>query len=106
MYCEIDNDLALDMLMDRVEVWTDDITTKELYEQMYEHAIDEGLFDGGEFNVMSIVDNDYINWCTVYEEEDEEYKNIKTVWDNDERDVDGIGYIEAEADGAFLIRSY
>lgn len=106
MYCNFDNDLALDMLMDRLDFWTDDTTTKELYEQMYEHAIDEGLFDGGEFNVMSIVDNDYVNWCTVYEEEDEEYKDIKEAWDNGDREVDGIGYIEAEADGAFLIRSY
>ena len=106
MYCNIDNDLALDMLMDRLETWTDDITTRELYEQMYERAIDEGIFDGGEFNVMSIVDNDYINWCTVYEAEDEAYEDIKRAWDEDEREVDGIGYIEAEADGTFLIRSY
>jgi len=106
MYCKIDNDLALDMLMDRLDFWTDDPTTKELYEQMYENAIEEGVFEGGEFNVMHIVDNDYVNWCTVYEEGDECYEDIKTVWDNGKRDVDNLGYIEAEADGAFLIRSY
>lgn len=106
MYVEIDNADALDMLMSRIEYWTDDATIYELYEQMYENAIEDGVFDGGLFNVMQIVDNDYVNWCTVYEEGDKCYEDIKTVWDNDERDVDGIGYIEAEADGAFLIRNY
>jgi hypothetical protein len=71
---------------------------------MYEHAIYDGLFD--DFNVMAIVDNDFVNWCTVYEEEDEKYKDIREAWDNGESEVNGIGYIEAEADGAFLIRSY
>lgn len=103
MYVNIDNDTALAMLMERVEFWTDDAVTKDLYEQMYEQMIADNVFD--DFDVMQIVDNDYINWCTVYEEGDDEYEQIKELWNDNERALDW-GYIEAESDGAFLIRSY
>lgn len=115
MLVNIDNDTALEMLLDRLEHWTDDHTTYRLYEAMYQSYIDGGCFDGGEFDVMMIVDNDYINWCTVIEEdeEDEVYKNIKQLYElqglgdiSCEYDLNnGYSYIEAEYDGNFLVRS-
>lgn len=113
MYVNIDNSRAVDMLLDRLEYWTDDVTTYRLYEAMYENYVDNGIFDGGNFDVMAIVDNDYVNWCTVIEEGDEAYEDIKKLYDEqgcgDISCEDGLNhgysYIEAEYDDCFLVRS-
>lgn len=113
MLVRIDNELALDMLMDRLEFWTDDIDVCRLYEQMYENYIEQGVFDGGEFDVKAIVDNDYVNWCIIIADGDEAYEDIKKLWDEEEccRDISlddelnhGYSYIEAEYNGMFLLR--
>lgn len=110
MLVNIDNDMALEMLLDRLEYWTDDHTTYRLYESMYENYIDNGCFEGGEFDVMAIVDNDYVNWCTVISEGDEAYEDIKKLYDEQGcGDIScdnehGYGYIEAEYNGSFLVR--
>lgn len=113
MVVRIDNDTALNMLMDRVEHWTDDDTVFHLYEMMYESYIDSGVFDGGEFNVMVIVDNDYINYCDVVSEGDEAYEDIKKLYDEQgcgdiscEYEFNhGYSFIEAVYDDSFLVRS-
>ena len=105
MYVEIDNYDALEMLMDRVRHWEDDYEIIELYEQMYERMIDEGCFNGGEFNVMSIVDNDIVNWCSVISEGDDEYEEVKSAWEDTGFMLDW-GSIEAESDGVFLVRNF
>lgn len=92
MYVRIDNDEAYDMLMERLEFWTDDFVTTQLYSIYYENLIDSGCFDGGEFNVRSIVDNDYVNWLTVithdefenYHIEDESDERIEAIYEDDE----------------------
>lgn len=83
MLVRIDEYDALEMLMDRLKFWTDDDVTTKLYEQYYEGIISNGVFDGAEFNVMSIVDNDYVNWLDVITKEDFENYNIEN--DEDER---------------------
>lgn len=113
IHVEIDEDDALEMLMDRVKFWDPDSTTYDLYEQMYQSYIDGGAFDGGEFDVMQIVDNDWVNWCSVVSPGDEQYDEILAAYKED-----GLGdistrdliydYIEAakEEDGKiyFLCR--
>ena len=113
MLVNIDNDIALEMLLDRVEYWTNDHTTYRLYESMYENYIDCGCFEDGDFNVMAIVDNDYINYCTVIDEGDEAYEDIKKLYEQEgctdiscEYELNnGYSFIEAEYDGSFLVRS-
>ena len=113
MLVKIDDAIALDMLLDRLEFWTQDHTTYRLYEQMYESYIDSGVFESGEFDVCQIVDNDYINWCSVIGEGDEGYEGIKELFDRDgvgdiscESDLNGgWSFIEAEYDGSFLVRA-
>ena len=113
MYVNIDNDTAVSMLMDRLSHWTDDYTTHRLYEAMYENYVYGGVFDGSEFDVMAIVDNDYVNWCTVIEEGDESYEDIKRLYDEQgisdiscEYELNhGYNFIEAEYDDCFLVRS-
>jgi hypothetical protein len=112
MLVRIDESTALDMLLDRLEHWTDDHTTYRLYEAMYENYIDCGCFEGGEFDVMAIVDNDYINYCDVVSEGDEAYEDIKKLYEEEgcgdiscEDELNhGYSYIEAEYDGSFLLR--
>lgn len=113
MLVNIDNDRAVDMLLERLEHWTDDITTHRLYEAMYENYAYGGCFDGGEFDVMAIVDNDYVNWCTVISEGDDAYEDIKKLYDAEglgdiscEHGLNnGYSYIEAEYEDSFLVRS-
>ena len=113
MLVNIDNDRAVDMLLERLEHWTDDITTHRLYETMYENYVYGGCFDGGDFDIMAIVDNDYVNWCTVITEDDEAYEDIKELYEREgitdiscEYEMNhGYSFIEAEYDGNFLVRS-
>lgn len=113
MLVRIDNGTALEMLMERVEFWTDDHTVYRLYEQMYESYIDEGVFENGRFDIMEIVDNDYVNWCTVISEGDEAYEDIKKLYDEEgctdiscEDELNhGYSFIEAEYEDSFLVRS-
>lgn len=112
MLVKVDEGLALDMLMDRVKYWTDDEEVYHLYETMYENYVYEGVFDGREFDVMSIVDNDYINYCEVISEGDESYEDIKKLFDEQgcgdiscEHELNhGYNYIESEYHGYFLVR--
>lgn len=109
---QIDENEALEMLMDRVKVWRSDSTTLELFEKMYQNYIDNGFFDGGEFNVNSIVDNDVVNWCSELNEGDQDFKELLKLYDEGEYDVScehlscGASFIEAVSDdrAAILIR--
>lgn len=112
MLVNIDNNAVLEMLINRLKFWTDDADVIALYNQMYENYIDWGCFDGGEFDVMVIVDNDYINYCDVISPEDNRYDDIKSLFDRDGLgDIScdyelncGYNFIEAEYNGYFLVR--
>lgn len=111
----IDNDTALDMLMDRVETWREKGSVDyDLFEQMYENSIDQGIFEGGNFFVDEIVDNDVVNWCNSYNKEDmseEDWAKIEEAWNSGDRDISCIdfefgspSFIEAKIDDDILIR--
>jgi hypothetical protein len=110
---KIEEDTAVELLLERLKVWTDDETTHKLYESMYGSYVYSGCFDGCEFDVMQIVDNDYVNWCDVICEGEAAYEGIKKLYDSEglgdiscEHELNG-GYslIEAEYNGCFLVRS-
>jgi hypothetical protein len=96
MKCIIDDVVAVDMLMERVEYWTGDFTINNLFRKMYERLVDSGVFEDREFDTMYIVDNDYINWCTIYEQGDDEYEEILETFNKGEFEVGSLGTIEAE----------
>lgn len=112
MLVNIDNDAALELLINRLKFWSDDADVITLYERMYENYIYSGCFDGGEFDVTVIVDNDYINYCDVISPGDDCYDNIKSLFDRDGLgDIScdyelnsGYNFIEAEYNGYFLVR--
>lgn len=107
---QIDESDALDMLMERLEYWTKDKDTKDLFEQMYSNYLENGLFDGCNFDVRIIVDNDYINYCSVIDDSDSNFEKIMELALAGERDIScedlGYSYIEAfdEDKGLILVR--
>lgn len=101
VYVGIDENDMLNMLMGRLAFWTDDDVTTKLYEQYYERMIDEGCFDGAEFNVMSIVDNDYVNWLDVVTKDD--FDNYYIENENDERVMESY-YDDDNNEKYYLIR--
>ena len=108
----IDRDDALDMLMNRLsDRWTDEDDVYDLFEQMYTKYIDEGVFDGQEFNVSVIVDNDYVNYCDVIREGDDYYDECVEAYESGDYELDNGYYIEAHKDlgngkHLFLVRVY
>lgn len=79
----------LEMLLDRLSYWGRD-DEKDLYEQMYQSYLDGGVFESVEFNVMSIVDNDVVNYCDVLYKEDTNkkyFKKLLKLYKEGERDV-------------------
>ena len=112
MLVNIDNSTALEMLLNRLEHWTDDHTAYRLYEEMYENYIESGCFDGGDFDINAIVDNDYINYCTVLDEGEEGYQGIDELYHRDGLgDIScddelngGWNFIEAEYNSSYLVR--
>lgn len=83
---EIDTDDLCEMLQDRVRYWTDDSEVLELFDEYYEHATFNGYFDGATLDVMSIVDNDYVNNFSILtrsEFEEAREKHIKEQMEED-----------------------
>ena len=87
---QIDEDDLLEMLMDRVAVWTNDTEVRDLYEEMYRNSIDGGVFEGSELNIMSIVDNDYVNYCSTLEPSEvseADWKKLVELYEDGNRDI-------------------
>lgn len=115
---QMDSDDMIEALVERLHTWTNDEDVREVFEQYYENLVESGCFDGCEFNVMSIVDNDYVNNLSItsideYNEAREEYLKDNTdeeipTWDelNAGDEVPNFigGYcIEAKTDNVMLI---
>jgi hypothetical protein len=79
---QMDSDDMIQALVDRVGFWTDDSDVIELFEQYYERMVEGGCFDGCEFDVMSIVDNDYVNNTSILYREDYEGKREEFLRDS------------------------
>ena len=112
MLVKINEEMALNMLVERVKFWSDEDNVIELYSKMYEYYIESGCFEGMEFDINQIVDNDYVNNTAVVSEGDEGYEDIKKLYNlyglgdiSCEHEFNhGYSYIEAEYNGNFLIR--
>lgn len=78
----------LEMLLDRLSYWGRD-DERDLYQQMYQNYLDNGVFESGEFNVMAIVDNDVINYCDVIIKEDypQDFEKLLELYRNGKYDV-------------------
>ena len=60
----------LDLLMQRVEYWTKDANTLNLYEQYLKDLIDGGCFEGANLDIYLLIDNLCINNTLIMDKED------------------------------------
>ena len=95
----------LEMLLERCEAWGTSKDNIDLFEKMYQNLIDGGCFDGAELNIMSIVDNDVVNYCSVIEKGEKDFEKLLELDKQGEYDVScedfeeyRISYIEAVSD--------
>ena len=78
----INEDTLLEMLLDRLEYWTSDEDVINLYRDYYEGLVYSGCFEGCNLDIISIVDNDYLNNLTTISKEDFEQWSIESEIDN------------------------
>lgn len=98
---KINNDDLFNMLSDRLDYWNLKPEKQDLFEKMYENAVDKGLFEKCKFDVNAIVDNDIANWCTVLDDNDEDFEKILQSYTTGEYNIScktKYSYIEAVAD--------
>lgn len=106
----IDENDLLEMFEDRVKIWNTDSEDIELFSKMYERQINGGYYNDGVLDIKAIVDNDYINWCTIIYPSDEHFEEILEHYKNNDYDISelniGYDYIEAVTDkeDAILVR--
>lgn len=91
-----ENDVV-DMLVDRVRFWTKDEEDIELYQKMYgDYCENVGTLSE---DIEQIVDNDYINYCSIISQGDDNFDEILERYKEGERDIscEGYGYSFVEA---------
>lgn len=113
---KIDKNDALNMLVERVRYWTQDEKEIELFEKMYDDYIWNGCFDGGDFDIMSIVDNDWVNYTSIIRPDEKDFKKLLKIYKEqglgdcscEDFDEYKISFIEAVDDddkpSMFLVR--
>lgn len=94
----------LEMLLDRLSFWGRE-DEKDLYEQMYQNYMDNGCWDGIDFNVKTVVDNDVVNYCSVIEKGEKDFEKLLELYKKGEYDVScedfeeyKVSFIEAVSD--------
>lgn len=111
MNVKIDETTALSLLYKRVDFWTESNGPRaELFYKMYENYVNNGFFEGCEFDVKQIVDNDIVNYCSVVEENEKDFKKLLKFYKNGEYDVScehfeerKVSFIEAVSDDETMI---
>lgn len=96
---KIDEDVLLDLLMNRVKFWTSDEDVIDLYRDYYEGLVYSGCFEDCTIDIKSIVDNDYTNNLITISKEDFEQYNIE-----DKTDDKIVAFNEEE--DLYLIETY
>lgn len=92
---QIDEEDLLDLLMQRMEYWTEDANILNLYEQYLKDLIDGGCFEGANLDISVLIDNLYVNDTQIMDKED--LKNNDIDIDDSEkvlvRDIDNDLYL-------------
>ena len=111
---KISEDQLLDMFQDRLEKalgWWGDVSNMDLHLEMYESMIEGCCFDDAELDIMSIIDNDIVNYTSVIYSDDVDFKKLMDLYKSGECDIScedlecgNYSYIEAVADDRILVR--
>ncbi len=73
---QLDEDVAKDMLYEELNNWNIDGTERELLYDYFDECVDNGYFDGGEFDPASFVDNLYVNYSSFAYEGDDDWEKL------------------------------
>ena len=102
---QIDETTLLDMLVDRVEYWTDEKDIIELYQEYYNNLIEGGCFEGGTLDVAAIVDNDWVNYTRAMTSDELEKEYDIDVKNTDDNYYDRVLVAMPEKD-LYLVQTY
>lgn len=81
---KLNEENAIDMLISRlVDFWKPAEEVIQLFTKMYESYVYDSGFGDMEFSPRVIVDNDYINWCKVIHEDDDDYDIVKSIYEKE-----------------------
>lgn len=108
MLIKLDIKDFLELLVERIEYFTDDENIIGLFKVMYSNLINAGCFLENEaIDIAELVDNDYFNYCHVIDSDNENYGKIKALYEEGEYDISceelDCNFIEAEYNGLFLV---
>lgn len=97
---KIYGDTMVEMLMDRlISMWNPGSVEEEIYRQYYTDMVENGVYDDREFNVMEIVDNDWVNYTDIYtpSEAVENFSNLIGDLSDEGMSEEDFAYAVAEA---------
>lgn len=87
---QIDEDVAKDMLYEELNKWNVDGAERELLYDYFEDCVDNGFFDGGEFNPAEFVDNLYVNYSSFAYEGEDDWEELGIGTDHQDESVWGV----------------
>ena len=67
---QIDEEQLLNLLMQRMQYWTNDANALNLYEQYLRDLINGGCFEGANLNISMLIDNLYINETQIMDKDE------------------------------------
>ena len=67
---QIDEEQLLNLLMRRMQYWTNDANALNLYEQYLRDLINGGCFEGANLNISMLIDNLYINETQIMDKDE------------------------------------
>lgn len=91
IHVKMDKESALNMLLERVRYWTDDEEEVGLFEKMYDDYLWNGVFSESEFDVMQIVDNDWVNYTAIIRPDDSDFNKVLKLYKKQ-----GLGDVSCE----------
>lgn len=112
---KLENDEALELLVNRVKYWTHDEVSIDLFSKMYKDYLESGVFEENNYTIAEIVDNDWVNNCQIVTLPDlgDDSQKVVECYKGGERGIScedlGYSFIEAADDEenptTFLMRS-
>ncbi len=72
---------VLDLFIQRINYWTTDPVVANLYTDMYERLLEDGCFNHTQLDIQRIVDNDYVNNCSIIYSDDPDFDKYFKIYE-------------------------
>lgn len=103
---KIDETTLLDLLVDRLEWWTDKKDIIELYKEYNNSLIESGCFEGEELDIYTLVDNDWVNYTRVITSDELKKEYNVDINNTDEDDYYDRVLLAIPEKDLYLVRTY